>query len=313
MEEHETRIEGSLATAVDVYFFRPIARLVASIAIAASVPSAVVTAVAVLIGVAGASLLRYPGARQLVPGAVLLIGYALLDAAGREVARSRGDALLADRALHGIGQVVVGVATAAFLGAHLDGEGGAAAVAWLGIASALAQGAVADGLARRVVARTAPAAPDDLDETEAEIATASAFTATLLRLHAGLLRAQRRATTGALAGAPTLESARAYDDSLGWMPKVAPYLGARTHVVLLAVFTCAGALGAYAWIRLTIGNLVIGALVAELHRRERALLPPPPPREPLFSPEPPPPTAPPPAPERKEAAPISFRPPPPDE
>ena len=66
------------------------------------------------------------------------------------------------------------------------------------------------------------------------------------------------------------EAAPAYAERLGLVAWLWSLLGPSTHIVLLGIFACAGALPAYFWARITLGNVLLVGLYFEHYRRERA-------------------------------------------
>jgi hypothetical protein len=317
-------------TPLDVYVLRPIAHLFVLMARATPLSANGMTLLAVIVGLSGASLLRYPYPKQIIAGAFLLVLYAVLDCADGQLARARKASSRTGRILDGLGYCVVSVATAATIIVRVGDEGGAASAVFavLGFGSAGVQGAMFDTFKNRYLTSTRSSyrEGDDLAQTEYGIEHGGAdFHVLLYRAYAALLRVERIVAGGEPREAETPEAAAAYARELRPVMRGWAYLGGSTHLVATAVFASVGLISVYVWIRLTVGNLAMAILFLAHRRGERALAPP----VAVDEAEPPPPEAqarpadarpadapvetPAPAAPRKEPAPISFHPPPPDD
>jgi hypothetical protein len=258
----------AVETFLDVYGFQPVSSALVRLALPSPVPAVGVTLLGILLGLCGASLLRYTRAVELVPAAVLLVLYALLHASGGALAHARGTTSELQRIAELAADYVVGVACVVAVTMPVASEGEDKASTWpaeLGVVSAMVQGAASTAVTRRYRARS-------LD--------------------------------------------RAYRERLLPLARGWAYLGQRTHFFLMAVFLCAGALSAYLWLRLTAGSIAFALVALEQVRRERALVTPAPPTEASAAPAAHQATVPDPKDleaARRQPAPISWRPPPPDE
>lgn len=272
----QTQKPAAVETPIDLYFFRPAAQIVVRAALPAPVSANALTLISVLIGLLGASLLRYPHPTEIIAGAILILLYAILDCAGGQLARARGTSSRLGRILDGAGDFVVGIATLAAVAIHLlarDGAGGAA-LAVLGFGSVLIQAMLFDYFKNRYLARSGAddRAGDDLAETEDDIRRGGPAPALfLLHVYAMYLRVQRAIAAERHADPPAPEEAAAYADRLAPVARGWAYLGPSTHAVLFLFFVVGGGLSAYAWARLTLGNLALAALYVAQKRRERGL------------------------------------------
>lgn len=267
---------AAVETPLDLWFFRPIAYQLVRIALPTPLSANGMTVLSILTGLIGASLLRYPHQTQLVVGALLLLLYAILDCADGQLARARGTSSRLGRILDGMSDYLVGAACGVTIAIHLserDGSGGM----WLaifGLASVVLQGTLFDYYKNRYLSRSNSdyREGDDLEETEADIAAGGPFLEILLYRFYGLFLLVQRTIAGSKrAEPPTAEEAAAYRESLGPIAKAWAYLGPSTHAALMTVFVILGALPAYIWVRLTVGNVAMVALVVEQRRRESAL------------------------------------------
>lgn len=267
---------AAVETPLDLYFFRPVAYQIVRAALPTPLSANGLTVMSILTGLAGASLLRYPHQTELVVGALLLLLYAILDCADGQLARARGTSSRLGRILDGMSDYIVGAASGVTIAVHLEitQAFGGMWLAVLGLGSVVLQGTLFDYFKNRYLSRSDAAyrEGDDLDETESEIAAGGpAFEILLYRVYALFLRVQRAIGGGKKAEPPTAEEAAAYGESLRPIARGWAFLGPSTHVALMTVFVILGALPAYVWVRLTVGNVVMVALYLEQRRREAAL------------------------------------------
>jgi hypothetical protein len=312
IEYEETLKPAVVETALDRFFFRPVAHVIVRAVHPTPLGAHGVTAIGVVVGLSGASLLRYSNARELIPGALLLLVYAILDCADGQLARANGTESRLGRILDGLGYVVVGMATTAGLAMHLAADGGEAG-AWLavlGLGSVALQGFVFDFFKTRYLTRSGSdyKEGDDLDETLADLERGGSAVAILDHVYALYLRVQRVLGRG-MPDAPPEDAAK-YGRDLAPLARGWAFLDGSTHLALMATFICVGLPSAYVWLRLTIGNVAMVLLFVEQRRRERAQALPVA-RAPNVAPAASAPTHPPATaePRREEVAPISWRPP----
>jgi hypothetical protein len=276
----KTRRPITAETPIDLFVFRPAARLLAELALTTPLRSRWVMALGVFLGVAGASLFRFTGRFNVIVGAALLILYAILSSAAVQLARARGTASRLGRILGGIGDYAVGLASAIAIAVHLaPGGGNAILLTVLGMGSVALQVTLFDHFENRYLACSSAEPPEesDLEETRAAVAALVAqgdagSELALHRGHATFLSVQRVLGGPARPAPRTAEQLRDYAERLAPIARGWAWLGSSTHVLLLSVFACFGALPEYLWLRLTAANVVMIALWLEQHRRERAIL-----------------------------------------
>ena len=270
---------GQVETILDLGFFRPVAYGFVRAALPTSLSANGMTALSIAAGLAGAVLLRFDDPRATAAGCGLMLLYGVLDCADGQLARARGTSSRLGRILDGASDYIVGTTSGVALALRLSEQLGAPG-AWLaagGLASVLLQGTLFDHFKNRYLSRSRAGyrEGDDLEETLASIAEqrrqgASPVVIGLHHVYATFLRVQRLASGAAPAPASEAE-ARAYGERLAPLAKAFAYLGPSTHVVLLGGFLLAGRLDAYVWLRLTVGNVALLALVLEQRRRENGL------------------------------------------
>lgn len=277
----KTRRPSTAETPIDRAFFRPVGRVLAEIALPTPLRSRWVTALGAFLGLAGASMLRFPLRFNVIVGAALLLAYAILGNAAVQLARARGTSSRFGRILGGISDYAVGLATGIGIAIHVAAEagGGAVLLTVLGMGSVALQVTLFDHFENRYLAHSSAEAPEesDLAETRAAIveleAEGDAGTAVLVhRVHVAFLRLQGLLGGPARPAPRSAEQARAYAERLAPVARGWAWLGSSTHVLLLVVFACLGALPAYLWIRLIAGNIALLALWIEQQRREREVL-----------------------------------------
>lgn len=277
----KTRRPITAETPIDRAFFRPVARVLADLALPTPLRSRWLTALAAFVGLAGASLLRFTSQFLVVIGAALLLLYAILANAAVQLARARGTSSRIGRILGGISAYAVGLATSLAIATHLAAAGstGAALLTILGMGSVALQVTLFDHFENRYLAHSDAEPPEesDLAQTRAVIATLvdqgeSGSALVLLRAHTVFLSFQRVLGGPAHPAPRSAEQARAYAEGLAPIARGWSWLGSSTHVLLLVLFACLGALPAYLWLRLTAGNAAMIALWLEQQRRERAAL-----------------------------------------
>jgi hypothetical protein len=183
------------------------------------------------------------------------------------------------RVLDGLSDYVVGVASGAAITWRLWSELGerGLALALAALASVVAQGMLFDYFKNRYLrlSNSRYREGDDLEETRAELAALTRaqgprWQRALLWIYALFLAAQRAgAREPEQRRTPSPEEAAAFAGDLAPVARGWAWLGPSTHVLLLAGFTIPGALAWYAALRLTAGNLLMGALLFEQGRRER--------------------------------------------
>jgi hypothetical protein len=267
---------AAVETPLDLWFFRPVAYQLVRIALPTPLSANGMTVMSILTGLAGASLLRYPHQTQLVVGTLLLLLYAILDCADGQLARARGTSSRLGRILDGMSDYIVGAACGVTIAIHLQitEAFGGTLLAVLGLGSVVLQGTLFDYFKNRYLSRSNAAyrEGDDLEETETEIAAGGpALEVLLYRIYALFLRVQRALGGGKPADPPSVEEAIAYGESLRPIARGWAFLGPSTHAALMTVFVILGALPAYIWVRLTLGNVVMVALYVAQRRREAAL------------------------------------------
>jgi hypothetical protein len=278
----KTRRPSTAETPLDRLLLRPVGRVVAELVLATPLRSRWLTALAVFVGVAGASLLRFTTRSNVVVGASLLLLSAVLGNAAAQLARARGTSSRLGRILAGIGDYLVGLVTAIAIAAHLVAEGntGALLLTVLGMGSLAVQVTLFDHYENRYLACSGAESPEESDLAESRAAVKGLVDAgdspVALLLHRGhtiylslqhLLDGQGRSTPR------TAEQARSYAERLAPIARGWAWLGSSTHVLLLVVFACLGALPVYLWIRVFAGNVAMIALWFEQQRREREVLP----------------------------------------
>ncbi len=276
----KTRRPSTAETPIDLFFFRPAARLLAEVALPTPLRSRWLMALGVFLGVAGASLFRFTGRFNVIVGAALLILYAILSSAAVQLARARGTASRLGRILGGIGDYAVGLASGVAIAVHLAAGGGSAILLTvLGMGSVALQVTLFDHFENRYLACSSAEPPEesDLEETRAAITALVAqgdagSELALHRGHAAFLSVQRVLGGPARPAPRNAEQIRDYAERLAPIARGWAWLGSSTHVLLLSAFACFGALPEYLWFRLTAANVVMIALWLEQHRRERAIL-----------------------------------------
>jgi hypothetical protein len=277
----KTRRPSTAETPIDLLFFRPAGRQLSELVRSTPLRSRWVTALSAFVGLAGASLLRFTTRFNVIVGASLLLLYAILGNAAVQLARARGTSSRLGRILGGISDYAVGLAASIAIAIHLAtaGDGGAVLLVLLGMGSVAVQVTLFDHFENRYLAHSSAEAPEesDLEETRAAIADLAAqgdsgVELLLHRVHAAFLVAQRVLGGPARPAPRTAEQARAYAERLAPIARGWAWLGASTHVLLLVLFACVGALPVYLWLRLIGGNLVMIALWIEQQRREREVL-----------------------------------------
>lgn len=271
----ETLKPEGVETPLDRLFFRPAAHLVVQLCLPTPLGANGVTLLGALVGAAGASLFRFTSRTNLIVGATLLLVSSILDCADGQLARARGTASRLGRIIDGAGDLFVSLALLLGLALHLAALGQPVWLAFAGLGSLLLQWLSLDLIKNRFL--TLSASPfregDDVDETKSAItalAQGQASGAALL-LHRVYLRVSQ-AQGVVLRLLPTIPDDPAaparYAQELGPVMRVWAYLGPSTHAVLLAVFAVVGALPAYLWVRLTLGNVVLIGLFVATRRRE---------------------------------------------
>lgn len=321
LDYQRTLKPAAVETPLDLHFFRPIAHVLVRIALPTPLSANGMTVLSIVTGLAGASLLRYPHATQLIAGALLLLVYAILDCADGQLARARGTSSRLGRILDGMSDYIVGAASGVTIAIHLSATEGDSGlwVALLGLGSVVLQGTLFDYFKNRYLTRSNAEyrEGDDLEETLDDIERGGSAPVILLyRVYAIFLRVQRAIGGGKKEQEPvTPEAAIVYGHRLAPIARGWAYLGPSTHAALMTVFVIAGGLSYYVSMRLTLGNVVMIALYIEQIRRERALAPKveaPAPEEAAQQAGAPA-AAEPAAPVREEVRSISFHPPPPEE
>ena len=278
----KTRRPSTAETPLDRVLLRPIGRVVAELVLSTPLRSRWVTALAVFVGLAGASLLRFTTRVNVLVGAALLLLSAILGNAAVQLARARGTSSRLGRILGGIGDYAVGLVTAIALAIHLvaDGNTGAALLTVLGMGSLAVQVTLFDHYENRYLACSGAEAPEESDLAESRAAVKGLVDAgdspvelILHRVHAAFLSLQHLLDGRGRATPRTAEQALRYAERLAPIAGGWAWLGSSTHVLLLVVFACLGALPAYLWLRIFAGNLAMIALWLEQQRREREVLP----------------------------------------
>ncbi len=280
---HEkTRRPSTAETPLDRFLLRPAGRVIAELVLPTPLRSRWVTAVAVFVGLAGASLLRFTTRLNVLVGASLLLLNAILGNASVQLARARGTSSRLGRILGGIGDYAVGLVTMIAIAIHLVAEGGSGAVLLtvLGMGSLAVQVTLFDHYENRYLACSGAEAPGESDLAESRAAVKGLVDAgdspvelLLHRCHTVFLSLQHLLDSRSRATPRTAEQARSYAERLAPIARGWAWLGSSTHVLLLVVFACLGALKAYLWLRIFAGNLVMIALRVEQRRREREVLP----------------------------------------
>ena len=278
----KTRRPSTAETPLDRLLLRPPGRVIAELVLPTPLRSRWLTALAVFVGVAGASLLRFTTRFNVIVGASLLLLNAILGNAAVQLARARGTSSRLGRILAGIGDYTVGLVTAIAIAIHLLAEGYPSAVllAALGMGSVALQVTLFDHFENRYLACSGAESPEESDLAESRVAVKGLVDAgdspASLLLHRGhtLFLSLQRLLDGPARPTPrTAEQARSYAERLAPIAGGWAWLGSSTHVLLLIVFACVGALPAYLWLRIFGGNLVMIALWIEQQRRERQVLP----------------------------------------
>jgi hypothetical protein len=276
----KTRRPITAETPIDLFFFRPAARVLAELALKAPLRSRWVLALGVFLGLAGASLFRFADRFNVIVGAALLLLYTIFSSAAVQLARARGTSSRLWRIVGGLGDYAVGLATALAIAVHLaEGGAGAVLLTALGMGSVALQVTLYDHFENRYLAHSSAQPPEesDLEETRAAVTALAAEgdAGAELALHRSLvafLRVQR-ALGGPDRPAPrTAAQARDYAERLAPIAGAWAWLGSSTHVLLLSAFACFDALPWYLGLRLTVGNAALIGLWLEQHRRERAVL-----------------------------------------
>jgi hypothetical protein len=277
----KTRRPSTAETALDRILLRPLGRVVTELALATPLQARWLTALGVFVGVAGASLLRFTTRVNLIVGAALLLLSAIVGNASVQLARARGTASRLGRILAGIGDYAVGLVTAIAIAIHLGAtsEGGLL-LAFLGMGSVALQVTLFDHFENRYLACSGAEPPEESDLAESRAAVKGLVDAgdsgaevLLHRVHGAYLSVQRLLDGAAPPAPRTVEQARSYAERLAPIARAWAWLGASTHVILLAIFAGAGGLPAYLWLRLFAGNVLMIALWVEQQRREREVLP----------------------------------------
>lgn len=272
----QTLKPAAVETPLDLLFFRPVAHLFVRMALPTPLSANGMTVISILTGLAGASLLRFQGRRELWAGALLLLLYAILDCADGQLARARKTSSRLGRILDGMSDYIVGVASGVTIAIHLSTRSGPSGL-WLavfGLGSVVLQGTLFDYFKNRYLTRSNAAyrEGDDLEETLAEIERAGSLPVKVLyHVYATFLRVQRAAGGGRRGEPRTAEGAAAYAVRLAPIARGWAWLGPSTHAALMTAFVFAGQMPAYIWVRLTLGNVIMIGLYLEQHRRERAL------------------------------------------
>jgi hypothetical protein len=277
----KTRRPSTAETPLDLFLLRPIARVVTELVLPTPLHARWLTALAVFIGIAGASLLRFTTRFNVIVGAALLLLHAILGTASVQLARARGTASRLGRILGGIGDYTVGLVTAIAIAIHLSttSEGGVL-LAFLGMGSVALQVTLFDHFENRYLACSGAEPPEESDLAESRAAVKGLVDAgdpgaelLLYRLHTAFLSVQRVLDGSARPTPRTAEQARSYAERLAPIARAWAWLGSSTHILLLVVFAGTGALPAYLWLRLFAGNVLMIALWIEQQRRERDVLP----------------------------------------
>lgn len=278
----KTRRPSIAETPIDLFVLRPVGRALADLVQSTPLRAGWVTALSAFVGVAGASLLRFTTRFNLVVGAALLLLHAILGNAAVQLDRARGTSSRRGRVLAGISAYLVGLVTAIAMALHLAaaGDSGGVVLTVLGMGSLALQVTLFDHFENRYLACSGAEAPEESDLAESRAAVKGLVDAgdsgaevLLHRAHTAFLSLQR------LLGGPTRPSPRTADQARDYAERLAPiarawaWLGSSTHVLLLVICACLGALPAYLWLRLFGGNLLMIALWIEQQRREREVLP----------------------------------------
>ena len=278
----KTRRPSTAETPIDLIVLRPAGRALADLVQSTPLRSRWVTALAAFVGVAGASLLRFTTRTNLLVGAALLLLHLVLGNAAIQLARARGTSSRRGRILAGICDYLVGLVTAIAIALHLaaDGTTGGMVLAFLGMGSLALQVTLFDHFENRYLACSGAESAEESDLVESRAAVKDLIDAgdsgaevLLHRAHTAFLSLQ------GLLGGPTRPTPRTADQARDYAERLAPiarawaWLGSSTHVLLLVIFACVGALPAYLWLRLFGGNLLMIALWIEQQRREREVLP----------------------------------------
>jgi phosphatidylglycerophosphate synthase len=264
----------AVETPLDLFFFRPVAHLFVRAALPTRLSANGMTVIGILVGLAGAALFVYPDRAHTVAACALTMLYAVLDCADGQLARARGTSSRLGRILDGSSDYVVGAASGVAIAIRLHAAGGAVG-AWLavgGLSSVVLQGTLFDYFKNRYLALSQASYREgnDLEETEAALAAAKAPVAkALYAIYAVFLRVQRAAAGGK--GSEPARDPDAYRSRLAPVVRGWAWLGPSTHVAVMSVFACAGALPAYVWMRLTLGNALMALLWIEQTRRERRI------------------------------------------
>jgi phosphatidylglycerophosphate synthase len=268
----------AVETALDRLFFRPAAHFLVLACMPTPVGANALTLLGALVGVAGASLLRFTSRTNLLVGALLLLASAILDCADGQLARARGTASRFGRIVDGVGDLAVTLALTVALALHLHAHAQGAWLAVAGMASALVQWLVFDLVKNRFLERSASAFREGNDalETHAALAVSGPLgpaggERALLRAYALYLGVQALVARALPTPAPDESGVLVYAQRLSPLLRVAAFLGPSTHAALLLIFALADALPAYLWLRLGVGNVLLIGLIFAIAQRERAL------------------------------------------
>ncbi len=278
----KTRRPSTAETPIDLFVLRPIARLIAELVLPTPLRSRWVTALSAFVGIAGASLFRFTTRSNVLVGAALLLLHAILGSAAVQLARARGTSSRLGRILSGLSDYTVGLVTAIAIAIHLsaDGATGGVVLTVLGMGSVAVQVTLFDHFENRYLACSGAEPPEESDLAESRAAVKGLVDAgdggaalIFYRLHTVFLSLQRLLDGPARSTPRTAEQARDYAERLAPVARGWAWLGSSTHVVLLVICACVGALPVYLWVRLIGGNMAMIALWIEQQRREREVLP----------------------------------------
>lgn len=276
----QTLKPAAVETPLDLAFFRPAAWRVVQLALPTSLSANGMTALSIGAGLVGAGLLVSHDRAVLALAAFLSVLYGVLDCADGQLARARGTSSRVGRILDGMSDYIVGTVSGAAVAAHIGALMGPKG--WVlgvtGVASVVLQGTLFDHFKNRYLTMSAASyrEGDDLAETLADLAKLKAAGGhhaerVLLSIYAFFLRVQGALGGGRREAPRDAAHAARFAELLRPVARGWAWLGPSTHVFVMGGFVVAGALPAYGWLRLVVGNAVmVGLLIAQRVREREA-------------------------------------------